>query len=225
MGSRPFGPQAGVAIHGRTCRRAESDRLRSPRISTELEKEIGKGKGTKGQRDELGTGGKPVRAIQDSGQTRPHGERAIFRISETSDTMTPAGPSARIGVQECSAEAPFLQVLATAPSPFPANYCERALYGFDSGTTRCQLPPGRFRCRCRHSKKPRPQTRERQGAWSVDAGRGQRGVQSDVRRDGGGRRRHQRRRGARGRRGRGRRSSAPFRFPCCHWHRKDSQST
>ena len=43
----------------------------------------------------------------------------------------------------------------------------------------------------------RPQTRKRLGAWSVDAGRGQRGVQSDVRRDGGGRRRDQLRREAR----------------------------
>ena len=51
----------------------------------------------------------------------------------------------------------------------------------------------------------RPQTRERQGAWSVDAGRGQRGVQSDVRRDGGGRRSDQLRREARERRARGRR--------------------
>jgi hypothetical protein len=34
----------------------------------------------------------------------------------------------------------------------------------------------------------RPQTRERLGAWSVDAGRGQRGVQSDVRPCGDGRR-------------------------------------
>jgi hypothetical protein len=119
MGSRPFGPQAGAAFHSRTCRRAESDRLRSPRISTELEKEIGKGKGTKGQRDELGTGGKPVQAIQDSGQTRPHGERAIFRISETNSNMTPAGPSARIGVHECSAESPFLQVLAQRPRHCP----------------------------------------------------------------------------------------------------------
>ena len=45
----------------------------------------------------------------------------------------------------------------------------------------------------------RPQTRKRQGAWSVDTGRGQRGVQSDVRRDGDGRRRGLLRRGARGR--------------------------
>ena len=30
----------------------------------------------------------------------------------------------------------------------------------------------------------RPQARVRLGAWSVDVGRGQRGVQSDVRRDG-----------------------------------------
>ena len=33
-----------------------------------MEKEVGKG-----GRDELGTGGKPVQANQDSGQTRPHG--------------------------------------------------------------------------------------------------------------------------------------------------------
>jgi hypothetical protein len=50
----------------------------------------------------------------------------------------------------------------------------------------------------------RPQTRERQGAWSVDAGRSQRGVQSDVRRDDGERRRDQLRRAARRRLGRGR---------------------
>ncbi len=49
----------------------------------------------------------------------------------------------------------------------------------------------------------RPQTRKRQGAWSVGAGRGQRGLQSDVRRDDGGHRRDQLRRAARGRRGRG----------------------
>ena len=34
----------------------------------------------------------------------------------------------------------------------------------------------------------RPQARVRMGAWSVDTGRSQRGVQSDVSRDGGERR-------------------------------------
>ena len=49
----------------------------------------------------------------------------------------------------------------------------------------------------------RPQARVRLGAWSVDVGRGQRGVQRDVRRDGGGRRRGRLRRGARRRQGPG----------------------
>ena len=222
MGSRPFGPQAGVAIHGRTCRRAESDRLRSPRISTELEKEIGKGEGTKGR---VGNG-REARSGHPRFGTNQTARGACnlpnFRNQRHYDS---GGAECKDRIPKMFSGGAQFASSRPAPSPLPATYCQRALYGFDSGTTRCQLPPGRFRCRCRHSKKPRPQTRERQGAWSVDAGRGQRGVQSDVRRDGGGRRRHQRRRGARGRRGRGRRSSAPFRFPCCHWHRKDSQST
>ena len=89
----------------------------------------------KGRRDELGTGGKPVQANQDSGQTRPHGERAFFRISETNDTMTPAGPSASIGVPKYSATAAFLQVLAEAPLTFHTTYWQSQLYGFDSGAT------------------------------------------------------------------------------------------
>ena len=52
----------------------------------------------------------------------------------------------------------------------------------------------------------RPQARVRMGAWSVDAGRSQRGVQSDIRRDGDGRPQDQQRRGARVRLGRGQRS-------------------
>ena len=56
------------ASQRRDRRRAESDPLRSPGISNELKKEVGKG-----ERDEMGTGGKPVQANQDSGQTRPHG--------------------------------------------------------------------------------------------------------------------------------------------------------
>ena len=47
----------------------------------------------------------------------------------------------------------------------------------------------------------RPQTRKRQGAWSVDTGRSQCGVQSDVRRGGGERPQDQQRRAARVRRG------------------------
>ena len=56
----------------------------------------------------------------------------------------------------------------------------------------------------------RPQTRERQGAWSVDAGRSQRGVQSDVRRDGDGRPQDQQRRAARVRLGRGQHRNSPW---------------
>ena len=49
----------------------------------------------------------------------------------------------------------------------------------------------------------RPQARVRMGAWSVDAGRSQRGVQSDIRRDGDGRPQDQQRRGVQVRQGRG----------------------
>jgi hypothetical protein len=156
-------------------------------------------KGTSWERE-----GSPFRPTKTRYKPRPHGERALFRISAATSTMPPAGPSASIKVPGYSATVEFLQVLAEAPSPFHANYCQSVLYGFDSGVTRCQPPPVRFRCHCRPSKKTRPQARERQGAWSVDAGGSQRGVQSDVRRDGDGRRRDLLRRAARRRRGLGR---------------------
>ena len=88
---------------------------------------------------------------------------------KTNDTMTRAGPSASIGVPKYSATAAFLQVLAQAPLAFHTTYWQSTLYGFDSGATRCQPPPGRFRCHRRPSKKTRPQTRERlgRGVWTL----------------------------------------------------------
>ncbi len=163
MGSRPFGPQAGAAFHSRTCRRAESDRLRSPRISTELEKEIGKGEGTKGR---VGNG-REARSGHPRFGTNQTARGACNLPNLRNQQQYDSGGA------ECKGRSPRMfsgvAIFASsrpAPSPLPATYCQRALYGFVSGTTRGQPPPGRFRCHCRHSKKPRPQTRERQGALS-----------------------------------------------------------
>ena len=158
----------------------------------------------KGRRDELGTGGKPVQANQDSGQTRPHGERAFFRISEAEHTMTPAGPSASNRSPRTFSEGGVFA--SSCRSTFTAPSARQPESALRIQLRRNAMPAsalGRFRCHRRHSKKTRPQTRVRLGALSVDAGRGQREVQSDVRRDGDERRRDRLRRGARWRRGRG----------------------
>ncbi len=187
------------ASQRRDRRRAESDLLRSPGISNEKEKGI-----RKGGRDELGTGGKPVQANQDSGQTRPHGgacARPNLRIHPDNDS----------GGAECKYWAPGIFSEGVTFVILHRNMFAVAHNLAPEGALRPPLgrnampTPDRSASALTPMAPPthtRPQARVRLGAWSVDVGRGRRKVHRDVRRDGGGRRRGQLRRGARERRGR-----------------------
>jgi len=53
--------------------------------------------------------GSPCGPTKIRGKPDRTGERALFRISESTVIMTPAGPSASIEAPECSAKASLLQ--------------------------------------------------------------------------------------------------------------------
>ena len=184
----------------RDRRRAESDLLRSPGISNDMEKGI-----RKGGRDELGTGGKPVQANQDSGQTRPHGGACALPNLRSHLDNDSGGAECKYWGPGMFSEGVTFAILQRHVFAAGHNLAPEGALRPPLG--RNAMPtPDRSASTLTPIAPPthtRPQARVRLGAWSVDVGRGQRGVQRGVRRDGGGRRRGRLRRGARGRQGPG----------------------